>query len=98
MATGSFPVTILATLANGEQRRFAWDGAGRWHRVTLEHASRVVSAQVDPDQILVLDTNFTNNSFTTEPAERARRDEMGGDMARVAAGSAAHLGVLRLIA
>jgi hypothetical protein len=65
---GIFPVTILATLANGEQRRFAWDGAGRWHRVTLEHASRVVSAQVDPDQILVLDTNFTNNSYTTEPA------------------------------
>ena len=24
---GIFPVTILATLANGEQRRFAWDGA-----------------------------------------------------------------------
>jgi hypothetical protein len=65
---GIFPVTILATLANGEQRRFAWDGAGRWHRVTFEHASRVVSAQVDPDQILVLDMNFTNNSFTTAPA------------------------------
>lgn len=65
---GIFPVTILATLANGEQRRFAWDGAGRWHRVTFEHASRVLSAQVDPDQVLVLDTNFTNNSFTTEPA------------------------------
>ncbi|HET9466777.1 MAG TPA: M1 family metallopeptidase [Vicinamibacterales bacterium] len=65
---GIFPVTILATLANGEQRRLSWDGAGRWHRVTLEHASRVVSAQVDPDQVLVLDTNFTNNSYTTEPA------------------------------
>lgn len=65
---GIFPVTILATLANGEQRRFAWDGGGRWHRITLEHASRVVSAQVDPDQVLVLDTNFTNNSFTTQPA------------------------------
>jgi hypothetical protein len=65
---GIFPVTILATLANGEQRRFSWDGASRWHRVTFEHASRVVSGQVDPDQILVLDTNFTNNSFTAEPA------------------------------
>jgi len=65
---GIFPITILATLANGEQRRFAWDGTGRWHRVTFEHASRVLSAQVDPDQVLVLDTNFTNNSFTTEPA------------------------------
>jgi hypothetical protein len=65
---GIFPVTILATLANGEQRRFGWDGGGRWHRVTLEHASRIVSAQVDPDQVLLLDTNFTNNSFTSEPA------------------------------
>jgi YD repeat-containing protein len=65
---GIFPVTILATLANGEQRRFAWDGAGRWHRVTLEHGSKIVSAQVDPEQVLVLDTNFTNNSVTTEPA------------------------------
>jgi len=64
---GIFPVTILVTLANGEQRRFAWDGGGRWHRVTLEHASRATAAQVDPDQVLLLDTNFTNNSFTTEP-------------------------------
>ncbi|HKY21874.1 MAG TPA: M1 family metallopeptidase [Vicinamibacterales bacterium] len=64
---GVFPVTILVTLANGEQRRFAWDGSGRWHRVTVEHTSRAVSAQIDPDQTLLLDTNFTNNSFTTEP-------------------------------
>ncbi|MEO5569167.1 MAG: M1 family metallopeptidase [Gemmatimonadaceae bacterium] len=64
---GIFPVTILVTLGNGEQRRFAWDGGGRWHRVVVEHASRAVSAQVDPDQTLLLDTNFTNNSFTTEP-------------------------------
>jgi hypothetical protein len=67
---GIFPVTILVTLANGEPRRFAWDGGGRWHRVTLTHASRAVSAQVDPDQILLVDTSFTNNSFTTEPHSR----------------------------
>jgi hypothetical protein len=67
---GIFPVTILVTLANGEQRRVAWDGGGRWHRVTLRHASRAVSAQVDPDQILLLDINFTNNSFTTNPLAR----------------------------
>jgi Peptidase family M1 domain len=64
---GIFPVTILVTLANGEQRRFAWDGGGRWHRVALEHPSRAVTAQIDPDQVLLLDTRFTNNSFTTEP-------------------------------
>jgi hypothetical protein len=64
---GIFPMTILTTLANGEQRRVAWDGASRWHRVTIEHGSRAVAAQIDPDQVLLLDTNFTNNSFTTEP-------------------------------
>ncbi len=64
---GIFPVTILVTLANGEQRRFAWDGGGRWHRVTLQHGSRASAAQVDPDQVLLLDTNFTNNSYTVEP-------------------------------
>jgi hypothetical protein len=63
---GIFPVTILVTLANGEQRRFAWNGGGRWHRASVEHASPAVSAQVDPDQTLLLDTSFTNNSFTTE--------------------------------
>jgi hypothetical protein len=35
--------------------------------VTVEHASRAVSAQVDPEQVLLLDTRFTNNSFTTQP-------------------------------
>jgi hypothetical protein len=64
---GIFPVTILVTLENGEQHRFAWDGGGRWHRVTLKHATRALSAQVDPDQVLLLDTNLTNNSYTTEP-------------------------------
>jgi hypothetical protein len=60
-------VTILVTFASGEQRRFAWDGGGRWHRVKIDQASPVVTAQIDPDQVLLLDTNFTNNSFTTEP-------------------------------
>ena len=64
---GIFPVTILVTLESGEQQRFAWDGGGRWHRVTIEHTSRARSAQVDPEQVLLLDTRFTNNSFTTEP-------------------------------
>jgi hypothetical protein len=58
---------VLVTFANGEQRRFAWDGVGRWHRITIVHSSRGLSAQADPDQILLLDTTFTNNSFTTEP-------------------------------
>jgi hypothetical protein len=64
---GIFPVEVLITFSDGSTRREAWDGGGRWTRFTIENRSRAVSAQVDPDQILLLDTNITNNSFTTEP-------------------------------
>jgi hypothetical protein len=64
---GIFPVEVLITFADGSTRREAWDGGGRWTRLTIENRSRAVSAQVDPDQILLLDANITNNSFTTEP-------------------------------
>ena len=64
---GIFPVEVLITFGDGSTRREAWDGGGRWTRFTIEHRSRAVSAQVDPDQILLLDSNITNNSFTTEP-------------------------------
>src|SRR5205823_6005918 len=64
---GIFPVTVLVTFADGVQTRTLWDGGNRWTLISLEHATEAVSAQVDPDQVLLLDTNFTNNSFTTEP-------------------------------
>jgi hypothetical protein len=64
---GIFPVTVLVTFSDGGQTRVSWDGGGRWKMVSVDHGSAAVSAQVDPDQILLLDTNFTNNSFTTEP-------------------------------
>jgi hypothetical protein len=64
---GMFPVSVLVTFADGEQRRAEWDGVGRWHRLTLRHGSRAVSAQLDPNQVLLLDTSFTNNSLAVEP-------------------------------
>jgi hypothetical protein len=68
---GIFPVDILITLANGEQIRERWNGRDRWVRYTYEHPSRAVTAQVDPNRVLLLDVNYTNNSATREPAARA---------------------------
>ena len=68
---GIFPVTVLVNFSDGAQTRVAWDGGGRWKLISVDHATGAVSAQVDPDQILLLDTNFTNNSYTTEPQARA---------------------------
>jgi hypothetical protein len=64
---GIFPVSVLVTFADGSTQRESWDGGDRWTRFTYENRSRAVSAQVDPDQILLLDVNLTNNSFSTQP-------------------------------
>jgi hypothetical protein len=64
---GIFPVTVLVTFSDGAQTRTAWDGGNRWKEISLDHATEATSAQVDPDQVLLLDTNFTNNSYAVEP-------------------------------
>lgn len=67
-----FPVDVLVTFENGEQVRERWDGRSRWQPFMYEKPSKAVSVQVDPDRVLLLDVNYTNNSITTRPqAERA---------------------------
>jgi len=64
---GIFPVTVLVNFADGAQTRLPWNGGDRWTLLSAEHRAEAVSAQVDPDQILLVDTNFTNNSYAIEP-------------------------------
>jgi len=68
---GVFPMTVLVSFEDGAQTRLAWDGVDRWKLISVDHGTRAVSAQVDPDQILLLDTNFTNNSYTIHPSAAA---------------------------
>ncbi len=63
-----FPVDVLVTFADGEQVRERWDGQARWQPFTYEKAARAVSVQVDPERVLLLDVNYTNNSRTLAPA------------------------------
>src|SRR5258708_178319 len=44
-----------------------WDGRDRWKRYTYERTSCARSAQIDPDRVLLLDVNYTNNSKTLAP-------------------------------
>ena len=72
LEAGQFPVDVLVTFANGDQARETWSGQGRWAVFTFDKPSRAVSAQVDPERVLLLDTNYTNNSVTLDPqADRA---------------------------
>ena len=71
LEAGVFPVDVLVTFSNGEQVREAWDGRARWHAFTFDRPVKAVSAQVDPERVLLLDTNYTNNSRVMEPASEA---------------------------
>jgi hypothetical protein len=65
---GVFPVDVLVTFSNGEQARETWDGRARWRAFTFDRPVKAVSAQVDPERVLLLDTRYTNNSLAMEPA------------------------------
>lgn len=63
-----FPVEMEATFANGEKVREAWDGQETWHKFHFLKPSKLVSATIDPENKIVLDLNFTNNSKMVEPS------------------------------
>ena len=65
---GVFPVTVRVTLTNGEQTNWTWDGRERWKMFALDREVAALTAEVDPDRVLLLDVNRTNNSASLEPS------------------------------
>jgi hypothetical protein len=66
-----FPVDVLVTFENGDNTREKWDGVDRWKVFTYNRPVRAQSVQVDPDRVLLLDVNYTNNSRTLAPQAEA---------------------------
>jgi aminopeptidase N len=66
-----FPIDVVTTFENGERKKESWDGQDRHVIYTYERASKAVSVQVDPDRVLLLDLNYTNNSRSLAPRTRA---------------------------
>jgi hypothetical protein len=62
-----FAVDLLVTFKNGERVIEHWDGTDRWKAYTYDRPSQAVDAIVDPDRVLLLDVNTTNNSRTLAP-------------------------------
>jgi hypothetical protein len=62
-----FPVDVAVTFRNGERVIERWEGADRWKLYTYDRPSQALSAEVDPDRVLLLDIASTNNSKTLEP-------------------------------
>jgi hypothetical protein len=62
-----FPVDVVVTFRNGEKVRENWDGRDRWKMYQYERGAEALSAVVDPDRVLLLDVDYTNNSRTFDP-------------------------------
>ena len=59
------PVTVEIVFDDGTRLRERWNGVDRWTEFTYTRNAKVVSAEIDPDHVIPLDTNFFNNSYTT---------------------------------
>ncbi|MFP4081157.1 MAG: M1 family metallopeptidase [Candidatus Aminicenantes bacterium] len=57
-----FPQHILVIFENGEKIHEKWDGKERWKRFVYGRPYKLESAQIDPENKVVLDVNYTNNS------------------------------------
>jgi aminopeptidase N len=67
-----FPVDVRITFGDGEQVTERWAGDSRWHAFSYEGRSAPIkSVEVDPNRVLLLDVNYTNNSWTSKPAAAA---------------------------
>jgi hypothetical protein len=67
LGDGIFPVTVRVTFDNNQEVRWQWDGRDRWKTFEVDRPVRAVTAAVDPERVLLLDVNYTNNTRTLEP-------------------------------
>ena len=67
-----FPVNVEVGFADGSKEQATWDGKDRWTRFSWDKSARPVYARVDPDQIVPLDANSFNNSYTLRADRTAR--------------------------
>jgi len=59
-------IVVLTTFADGESVRDTWNGRSRMKTFEYRSQSPAVSAQVDPDRMLLLDLNRSNNGVTLD--------------------------------
>jgi peptidase M1-like protein len=62
-----FPVDVVTTFSDGSRKTERWDGVERRIIYRYDTKVRARSVQVDPNHVLMLDVNYTNNSRTLQP-------------------------------
>jgi hypothetical protein len=74
------PQVLHVKFADGSQRDLRWDDSRRWARFDFDGASKVVSAELDPQRTVLLDANKLNDSRTVKANGAASR-RWGADVA-----------------
>jgi len=62
----TFPIDIVTTFNDGSTRVEHWNGVDRRVIFRYDSTVRAKDVQVDPKHVLMLDTNYTNNSRTLQ--------------------------------
>ena len=58
------PVTAEIIFDDGTRVRELWDGVDRWTKFAYTRNAKVASVEIDPDHVILLDSNLLNNSYT----------------------------------
>jgi hypothetical protein len=58
------PVTAEIVFDDGTRVRERWDGVDRWTKFAYTRNAKVASVEIDPEHVILLDSNLFNNSYT----------------------------------
>jgi len=58
----TMPVEVLVTFENGETLREQWNGHDKWKKYSYKRNVAVLKAEIDPENKILLDVNYSNNS------------------------------------
>jgi hypothetical protein len=68
--SGDARIKLVVAFEDGTRETAYWDGQDRWARLVFVKPSRAVRAEVDPDGVWLVDSNFANNSVLVQPVRR----------------------------
>jgi hypothetical protein len=60
------PVRIDVTFEDGSKESFEWDGRERTRKLVFIRNSEILTAAVDADRVLWIDSNFSNNVWSSD--------------------------------
>jgi hypothetical protein len=67
---GDAVMKLKVVFEDGSEEVINWRGQKRWKKFTFEKPAKAKYAQIDPDNIWLIDSNRTNNSLKRKPSRK----------------------------